>query len=205
MHVSVSKAVNGSDNGLSLVWHQTIFWANAGLLIIGPLRINWIKILRLSYREMSLKISSIRWRPFSFGLNLLTSLWRNSYVIMTYVFLVYTLLMEEVAQSWFQEHQMMLMMQSMHKDSCYFIWRTHPFVYPFIWMTPLRMTYFFRFLWLVACSFRDHSGYGLSQWETTLRCNVVSHWEKKLNPYPEWPLSLQCWLLQIKVVYIVRF
>ena len=30
---------------------------------------------------------------------------------------------------------------------------------------------------------RDHAGYGLSQWETTLHCNVVSHW---LRPYPEW-------------------
>ena len=29
----------------------------------------------------------------------------------------------------------------------------------------------------------DHSGYGLSQWETTLHCNVVSLW---LSPYPEW-------------------
>ena len=29
----------------------------------------------------------------------------------------------------------------------------------------------------------DPSGYGLSQWETTLQCNVVSHW---LSPYREW-------------------
>ena len=35
---------------------------------------------------------------------------------------------------------------------------------------------------------RDHSGYWLSQWEVTLRCNVVSH---RLSPYPEWSLS-QC-------------
>ena len=33
-----------------------------------------------------------------------------------------------------------------------------------------------------------HSGYGLSQWEATLQCNVVSHW---LSPCPEWSL----WLL----------
>ena len=32
---------------------------------------------------------------------------------------------------------------------------------------------------------RDHSGYGLSQWETTLPCNVFSHW---LSPYLEWSL-----------------
>ena len=30
---------------------------------------------------------------------------------------------------------------------------------------------------------RDYSGCGLSQWETTLQCNIVSHW---LRPYPEW-------------------
>ena len=29
---------------------------------------------------------------------------------------------------------------------------------------------------------RDHSGYGLSQWEMMLQCNIVSHW---MNPYPE--------------------
>ena len=33
---------------------------------------------------------------------------------------------------------------------------------------------------------RDHSGYGLSQWETTLQCNDVSHW---LSPYPEWSVT----------------
>ena len=32
---------------------------------------------------------------------------------------------------------------------------------------------------VMAC--KDHSGYGLSPWETTLQCNVVSHW---LSPYP---------------------
>ena len=33
--------------------------------------------------------------------------------------------------------------------------------------------------------YRDQSGYGLSQWETALHCNGVSHW---LSPYPERPL-----------------
>ena len=31
--------------------------------------------------------------------------------------------------------------------------------------------------------FRDHSAYRLSKWETTLHCNVASHW---LSPYSEW-------------------
>ena len=32
----------------------------------------------------------------------------------------------------------------------------------------------------------DHSGYGLSQWEKTLQCNIISHW---LSPYTEWSLK----------------
>ena len=32
---------------------------------------------------------------------------------------------------------------------------------------------------------RDHSGYGLSQWEEALLCNASSHWP---SPYSEWPL-----------------
>ena len=33
---------------------------------------------------------------------------------------------------------------------------------------------------------RDYSGYGFSQLETTLHCNVVSHW---LSPHQEWSLQ----------------
>ena len=33
---------------------------------------------------------------------------------------------------------------------------------------------------------RVHSGFGFSQWQTTLHCNVVFHW---LSPYPEWSLK----------------
>ena len=35
------------------------------------------------------------------------------------------------------------------------------------------------------------SGYGLSQWETTLQCNVVSYC---LSPWPEWPLFSTAYL-----------
>ena len=37
--------------------------------------------------------------------------------------------------------------------------------------------------------YRNHSGYGLSQWETTLHCNVISHW---LSSYPQWSLHWVC-------------
>ena len=34
-------------------------------------------------------------------------------------------------------------------------------------------------------SWMTYSRYGFSQWETTLHCNVATHW---LSPYLEWPL-----------------
>ena len=36
----------------------------------------------------------------------------------------------------------------------------------------------------------DHSECGISQWETTLQRNVVSHW---LSPYPERSLVISIW------------
>ena len=57
---------------------------------------------------------------------------------------------------------------------------------------------------------RYHYGYGLSQWEMTLHCNVISHW---LSLYPKWSLgcvlnSLQClhwWLISYDVLWISEF
>ena len=47
---------------------------------------------------------------------------------------------------------------------------------------------------------RDHSGYGLSQWEEVLLCNTFCH---RLSPYPEWSLDL-CSTLAISVLYHVN-
>ena len=45
------------------------------------------------------------------------------------------------------------------------------------------------FITVIVLSSRDQYTYGISQWETTLQCNVVSHW---LSPYPNWSLSNTC-------------
>ena len=48
---------------------------------------------------------------------------------------------------------------------------------------------------------RDHTVYGLSQWETTLQCNVVSYW---LTPYTELPpnLPVSLWsCMQHRVIF----
>ena len=74
MHICVSKLnIIGSDNGLSSGRRQAIVWTNAGILLIGTLRINFseivIEINAFSFKKMHLKMSSAKWRLFRLGLN----------------------------------------------------------------------------------------------------------------------------------------
>ena len=76
-HICVSKlTIIGSDNGLSPGRHQAINWTNAGMLLIGPLCINFSEILIevyiFSFKKMRLKMSSGKWQPFYLGLHDLT-------------------------------------------------------------------------------------------------------------------------------------
>ena len=76
-YICVSKLILiGSDNGLSPGRHQAIIWTNAGVLLIGPLGINFseilIKIKTFSFKKMHLEMSSAKWRLFRLDLNELT-------------------------------------------------------------------------------------------------------------------------------------
>ena len=76
-YICVSKLpIIGLDNGLSPGRRQAIIWTNDGLLLIGPIGTNFSEILieirTLSFKEMHLKMSSGKWRPFCLGLNVLT-------------------------------------------------------------------------------------------------------------------------------------
>ena len=80
-HICVGKlTIIASDNGLSPGRRQAIIWTNSGILLIWPLWTNFsgilIKIHTFSFKKMHLKMSSAKWRPFCFGLNLLTKLLR---------------------------------------------------------------------------------------------------------------------------------
>ena len=65
----------GSDNGLSPGRRQAIIWINAGILLIGPLGINFremlIEIKTFPFKKMRLKVSSAKRWPFCFGINVL--------------------------------------------------------------------------------------------------------------------------------------
>ena len=65
----------GSDNGLSPGRRQAIIWTNVGILLIGPMGINFSEILieinTFSFKKMHLKMSSAKWRLFRLGLNVL--------------------------------------------------------------------------------------------------------------------------------------
>ena len=76
-HICVGNlAIIGLDNGLSPGRRQAITWANDGLLLIGPLGTNFSQILlgiqTFSFKKMHFKMSSVKWCPFYFGLNVLT-------------------------------------------------------------------------------------------------------------------------------------
>ena len=75
IYASVKHTNIGSDNGLSPGRRQAIIWANAGILLIGPLETNFSEILietcTFSFKKMHLKMLSGKWRPFCLGLNVL--------------------------------------------------------------------------------------------------------------------------------------
>ena len=70
-----------SDNGLSPGWRQAFIWNNGGILSIGLLGTNFseilIEILTFSFKKMSLKVSSAKWRPFCLGFNEFVIYWTS--------------------------------------------------------------------------------------------------------------------------------
>ena len=71
-----------SINGLTPGRRQAIIWTNDGILLIWPLRTNFIEILgeihTFSFKKMRLKVSSAKWRQFCPGLNVLTLMWHHN-------------------------------------------------------------------------------------------------------------------------------
>ena len=78
-HICVGNLIIiGPDNGLSPGQRQAIIWTNAGILLIRPWGTNFNDILigihTFSFKKISLKMSSVKWRPFCLGLNVLNQL-----------------------------------------------------------------------------------------------------------------------------------
>ena len=68
-HICVSKLTTiGSDNGLSPGRRQAIIWSNAEILLHWTLGTNFSEILSeidtFSFKQMRLKMSSGKWRPY---------------------------------------------------------------------------------------------------------------------------------------------
>ena len=60
---------------------KPLIWTNAGIILIGPLGTsfseNLTEIITFSFKEMYLKVSSAKWRPFCLGLNVLIHAYLN--------------------------------------------------------------------------------------------------------------------------------
>ena len=79
MHICVSElTIIGADNGLSPGMRQAIIWANARILLIGPLGTILSEILTeihiFSLKKKDLNILSGKWRPFCLSLNVLKAI-----------------------------------------------------------------------------------------------------------------------------------
>ena len=75
MHIYVRKLTTiGSDNGLLPGRRQANIWSNVGILLIRPLGTNFseifTKIYTFSFKKIHLKMSSGKWQPSCFCLNL---------------------------------------------------------------------------------------------------------------------------------------
>ena len=68
----------GSRQILSKLRRQAIIWTNAGILLIGPIGINFsgilFEIITFSVKKMCLKVSFAKWRPFCLCVNVLSGL-----------------------------------------------------------------------------------------------------------------------------------
>ena len=76
MHICISKlTIIGWDHGLLPGRRQAIIWTNAGILLIGPLLINFseilIKIQTFLFKKIHSKILSGKWWLFCLSLNVL--------------------------------------------------------------------------------------------------------------------------------------
>ena len=77
-HLCLTKlTIIGSDNGFVPGRREAIIWTNAGIMLIGPLGINFSEILIeihvFSSMKMPLKLSSVKFWPYRLSLNVVRS------------------------------------------------------------------------------------------------------------------------------------
>ena len=199
MHKCVSKlTIIGSNNGLSPGRRQALIWTNAGILLIGPVGTNFseilIEIYTFSFKKMHLKILSAKWRPFCLGLNVFTIFCQYLHFITISSFQI-VLIWSQQKCSW---HSICAVLW-LDDQKLYFRWSFFLHIWLLSETSSVQCNPGLRFflLWFYVAAInvlavtpswgcRDHSGYGLSQWEEALQCKASSHWP---SPWPEWSLG----------------
>ena len=113
-HIGISELTDiGSDNGLLPSGSQAIIWNNAGINLIGQLGTNFsenlAKIYTFSFKKMDFKMSSAKWQPFCFDLNMLTSsqsAWSTEYwdIHRYYIYIQYIRIIHRPSLAWCCEY-----------------------------------------------------------------------------------------------------
>ena len=88
-HICISKLTTiGLDNGQFLGRRQAIIWTNGGISLFGTWGLNcneiFIKTQQVAFKEVRLKMSSGKWRPFCLGLNVLMDRTKQQYLNFTF-------------------------------------------------------------------------------------------------------------------------
>ena len=138
---------------------------------------------------MHVKMSSAKWRPSCLGLNVLTHLLlKSEYFVITrsipLLLMSCHLLSPCRQQPWYWLCRMNWSSTRMVLTTCVVSFLRNDEKHKYNFIFPKINSVGRGSMHLAQC--RDHSGYGLSQWETTLHCNVF-YW---LSPYPEWSLGM---------------
>ena len=127
MHICVGNlTIIGPDNGLSPGRRQAIIWTNAGILLIGAWGTYFSEILigihTFSFNKMHLKMSSAKWRPFCFGLNVLKvprDLSMKDKILIIVVFHVSFLGQHHYLNNWWLHSGMPVGWFNLHKLDCF--------------------------------------------------------------------------------------
>ena len=87
MHICISKlTIVDSCNGLLPSRCQAIIWTNVGILLIAPLETSFsgilIEIHTFSFKEMHLKMTSAKWRPFCICITQRCTLQNSTHLMM---------------------------------------------------------------------------------------------------------------------------
>ena len=194
-HICVGKLTTiGSDNGLSPGRRQANIWTNAGILLIWPLGTNFNEIL-IGIQTFSFKKMHLNCRLRN-GVHFVPApMWLTSRMLGNFIYVTqHDLWRSIIDRVCLKSLSVFSILLFNHKWKC--LYRQSYMCFPVtIWIVYPDATFENETLGKIHSVYflitRNHLVYGLSQCETILQGNAVSHC---LSSYLEWSLITIGWV-----------